>query len=348
MGIERLRRARLDERTGPSGKTADGERAAARPQVRGRTGAGPGPVPLPDDLRFGVETLSGFALDNVRVHYDSAEPSRVGALAYAQGTTIHVAPGQERHLPHEAWHVVQQAQGRVAPLSTQPRAPWLNTESALEQEAETMGVRASRIRPGSFARTPSGPLRPPPSGGRVVQRMKQKDGKTVINTLTALNAYLKQLNLAFRLGTDNFEEEPTGEALDQAIAASSMVVNSSTTRNQLVAELTTQLTAGRVKKPAKDPLAARKEAAKKCPTYKASKGSYYGGAANELHVHDVGGDIHVKVGADDRKNIYVNGKLRKDVLKESRIAISSHPLAATLNAAIDKALLAYGLDLDTY
>ena len=132
------------------------------------------------------------------------------------------------------------------------------------------------------------------------------------------------------------------------IAASSMAINSKSTRAQLVAELTTRLAAGKVKKPAKDPLAARKEAAKKCPTYPASKGSYYGGTANELHVHDVGGDIHVKVGADDRKNIYVNSKLRTDVLKESRVIISSHPRAATLNAALDKALLAYGLDLDTY
>ena len=29
------------------------------------------------------------------------------ALAYAQGSDIHLAPGQEQHLPHEAWHVVQ-------------------------------------------------------------------------------------------------------------------------------------------------------------------------------------------------------------------------------------------------
>jgi hypothetical protein len=94
-----------------------------------------------------------------------------------------------------------------------------------------------------------------------------------------------------------------------------------------------------------DPLAIRKEAAKKVRTW---EGQYYGGPANALHVHDIGGDIHVKVGADDRKNIYVNSKLRKDALKEARIAIGSHPLADTLNAAIDKALLIYGLDLDTY
>lgn len=31
------------------------------------------------------------------------------------GEPIHVAAGQEQHLPHEAWHVVRQAQGRVKP-----------------------------------------------------------------------------------------------------------------------------------------------------------------------------------------------------------------------------------------
>jgi hypothetical protein len=37
------------------------------------------------------------------------------AVAYAQSRDIHVPPGQEQHLPHEAWHVVPQAQGRVKP-----------------------------------------------------------------------------------------------------------------------------------------------------------------------------------------------------------------------------------------
>ena len=32
-----------------------------------------------------------------------------------QGTDIHVGPGQEQHLPHEAWHVVQQERRRVKP-----------------------------------------------------------------------------------------------------------------------------------------------------------------------------------------------------------------------------------------
>ena len=66
---------------------------------------------LPDRLKMGVEALSGLAMDDVRVHRNSALPAQMQAHAFAQGTDIHLAPGQERHLPHEAWHVVQN--GRV-------------------------------------------------------------------------------------------------------------------------------------------------------------------------------------------------------------------------------------------
>ncbi len=68
---------------------------------------------LPDGLRSGIESLSGMSMDHVRVHYNSPQPAQLGAHAYAQGTHIHVGPGQDRHLAHEAWHVVQQRQGRV-------------------------------------------------------------------------------------------------------------------------------------------------------------------------------------------------------------------------------------------
>src|SRR5262245_52209654 len=57
---------------------------------------------LPDRLQRGIESLSGVGLDDVRVHYNSDKPARYQAYAYAQGTDIHLAPGQERCLPHEA------------------------------------------------------------------------------------------------------------------------------------------------------------------------------------------------------------------------------------------------------
>lgn len=98
---------------------------------------------LPDRLKSGIESLSGMAMDNVRVHYNSSLPARLDALAYARGTEIHVGPGQERHLPHEAWHVVQQAQGRVQPTMRAGDGVPVNDDKGLEREADLMGAKAS-------------------------------------------------------------------------------------------------------------------------------------------------------------------------------------------------------------
>ncbi len=96
---------------------------------------------LPDNLKAGVESLSGYSLDDVRVHYNSSKPATVQALAYTQGTDIHVAPGQEKHLPHEAWHVAQQMAGRVSPTTNINGMP-VNDNVALEHEADVMGEKA--------------------------------------------------------------------------------------------------------------------------------------------------------------------------------------------------------------
>ena len=97
---------------------------------------------MPDNLKAGIEDLSGFAMDDVRVHYNSDKPTTVQALAYTQGTDIHVASGQERHLPHEAWHVAQQMAGRVEPTTEVGGLP-VNDNPALEHEADVMGEKAS-------------------------------------------------------------------------------------------------------------------------------------------------------------------------------------------------------------
>lgn len=100
---------------------------------------------LPLGLRNGIEALSGVSMAGVRVHYNSPRPAQLTAHAFAQGSDIHLAPGQERHLPHEAWHVVQQRQGRVRP-TTSINGEAVNDQPALETEADTMGTRASQRR----------------------------------------------------------------------------------------------------------------------------------------------------------------------------------------------------------
>ena len=97
---------------------------------------------LPDELKSGIENLSGQSLDDVSVHYNSDHPARLNAHAYAQGTDIHVASGQEKHLPHEAWHVVQQKQGRVKPTLQMNGHINVNDDEGLEREADLMGAKA--------------------------------------------------------------------------------------------------------------------------------------------------------------------------------------------------------------
>lgn len=104
--------------------------------------AAPNNTGLPDNLKSGIESLSGHSLDDVQVHYNSGKPAQLNALAYAQGTDIHVAPGQEQHVPHEAWHVVQQAQGRVQPTMQMNEGVPVNDDAGLEHEADVMGAKA--------------------------------------------------------------------------------------------------------------------------------------------------------------------------------------------------------------
>ncbi|HZJ35380.1 MAG TPA: DUF4157 domain-containing protein [Gillisia sp.] len=97
---------------------------------------------LPDNLKLGIENLSGYSMDNVKVHYNSNNPTQLQAHAYAHGIEIHLASGQEKHLPHEAWHVVQQKQGRVKPTIQLKGKVDVNDDAGLEKEADARGANA--------------------------------------------------------------------------------------------------------------------------------------------------------------------------------------------------------------
>lgn len=107
------------------------------------------PVPnstgIPTAMKRRFETASGLSLDDVRIHYHSEKPGRIGALAYTQGTQVHIAPGQERHLPHELGHVVQQKQGLVRPTIRLGGMP-ANLNPALERSAQ-QSVFPTALRP---------------------------------------------------------------------------------------------------------------------------------------------------------------------------------------------------------
>lgn len=99
---------------------------------------------LPENLQSGIESLSGQSMADVKVQFNSPEPGKYGAHAFARGASIHVAPGQEQHLPHEAWHVAQQKQGRVSATGKMGGMP-VNTDQSLEREADTMGAKAMQM-----------------------------------------------------------------------------------------------------------------------------------------------------------------------------------------------------------
>lgn len=107
-------------------------------EAENRTG-----MPLP--LKAGLEALSGIDLSGIRVHTNSPNPAHLNALAYTQGQDIHVGPGQEKHLPHEGWHVVQQMQGRVKP-TIQAKGLLINDDRGLEREADVMGGKALQMK----------------------------------------------------------------------------------------------------------------------------------------------------------------------------------------------------------
>ncbi len=90
---------------------------------------------IPDSMLERAEKKAGRTLSDVRVHYHSSLPAHVGALAYTQGNQIYISPGQERYLPHELGHVVQQKEGRVKPTMSLNGYP-VNDDERLEREAD--------------------------------------------------------------------------------------------------------------------------------------------------------------------------------------------------------------------
>ncbi|MCB9230842.1 MAG: DUF4157 domain-containing protein [Bacteroidia bacterium] len=165
---------------------------------------------LPDSLKSGMEDLSGYSLDDVKVHYNSDQPAQMQAHAYAQGSDIHIAPGQEQHLPHEAWHVVQQKQGRVQPTTQFKGKVNLNDDAGLEKEADVMGAKALQMKPfnpeehGTRAQTPSTVQR------SVVQRAIAINNNPVprsVDIPSEMKQFLNENNLLFEFLKLNDDRE---------------------------------------------------------------------------------------------------------------------------------------------
>lgn len=132
----------VQQKAAPEEELPMQRRAAPEEELPVQQMAEPNRTGLPDSLKTGVEGLSGHDLSDVRVQYNSSKPAQMQALAYAQGNEIHVGPGQEKHLPHEAWHVVQQREGRVKATTQLKTGIPVNDDPGLENEADRMGQKA--------------------------------------------------------------------------------------------------------------------------------------------------------------------------------------------------------------
>ncbi|WP_211236757.1 DUF4157 domain-containing protein [Sporocytophaga myxococcoides] len=130
---------------------------------------------LPDNLKSGIENLSGYSMDDVKVHRNSDQPAQLNALAYAQGNDIHLGAGQEKHLPHEAWHVVQQKQGRVQPTMQMKGNVDINDDEGLEKEADVMGANALSAGRGDETSIKRGDIK---TSQKSIQRKRSKDDDT--------------------------------------------------------------------------------------------------------------------------------------------------------------------------
>lgn len=99
---------------------------------------------IPTQAKWDIEAKSRLSMDDVRVHYHSDMPAKLGALAYTQGTQVYIGTGQERYLRHELGHVVQQKLGLVRANARYNGGPALNTEETLERQADRIGAGSWR------------------------------------------------------------------------------------------------------------------------------------------------------------------------------------------------------------
>lgn len=119
------------------------QRAAVLPAASGGAAM---PLPLQQSMEHAFQ--SDFS--TVQIHADSERAAALGALAYTEGDSVHMAPGQyspgtqagRELIGHELAHVVQQREGRVS-ATGQAKGLEVNDDPGLESEADDLGRRAA-------------------------------------------------------------------------------------------------------------------------------------------------------------------------------------------------------------
>lgn len=126
-----------------------------------------------ENLKMRFENMSGYAFDDVRIHYNSSKPAQVEAAAYTAGNEVYLGAGQERHLGHELGHVLQQKRGHI-PLTIQYKGLMINHDPALEREADMLAEKAMEFRADTSTFGRNTKVSVPSSDAAVVQMGKWK------------------------------------------------------------------------------------------------------------------------------------------------------------------------------
>lgn len=94
---------------------------------------------IPLHIKEKHERNTGIPLDDVRVHYNSSEPQKYGALAYVLDDDIYIQPGQEQYLEHELGHYELDVMGQVQANGRAEDGTPICQDASLEQKADEMG-----------------------------------------------------------------------------------------------------------------------------------------------------------------------------------------------------------------
>ena len=173
---------------------------------------------IPSPVRAKMEAAFGADFSGVRVHPRSSRAVELGALAYTQGSEIHVAPGQwapetrqgQELLGHELAHVVQQREGRVQ-ATAQYKGVALNADSRLEAEADAMGRRAASA-PADRSGTPLPARGLTTSSGGPVQRLVVWHAQARTSSFVHVNAFANGVDKVVQEGAKLALEDPMSMA----------------------------------------------------------------------------------------------------------------------------------------
>ena len=97
---------------------------------------------LLNNIKSGVENLSGALLDEFKVDGNLDKPTQLSAHTFTQENEINIAPGKENSLKLLDRHAVNQKQDQVSPPIQMKGKVNINDDIELEREADIMGAKA--------------------------------------------------------------------------------------------------------------------------------------------------------------------------------------------------------------